>query len=96
VGVDLFHHQTADGRSIRKALDYMVPYADPTRPWPGPQIVTPKREEFMELLRRGGNVYGDPIYEQTLEAHFREPAAADLIQIIYPRVSRPTLQSRAD
>jgi hypothetical protein len=96
VGVDLFHFQTADGRSIRKALDYMVPYADPARPWPGPQIVPPKREEFMELLRRAGNAYGDPVYEETLQAHFRDRAAGDLIQIIYPRPARPPLQSRAE
>jgi hypothetical protein len=83
-GVDLFGFRTGDGRSIRKAVDYMVPYADPARPWPGQQIAPPKRDDFMELLRRAGVVYGDPAYEQQLQAHFHPGATSDIIQIIYP------------
>ena len=38
-----------------------------------------------ELLRRAGVVYGDRRYEDTLQAHFRDKAATDIIQIVYPR-----------
>jgi hypothetical protein len=84
VGVDLYDYRTSDGRSIRKALDYMVPYADPARHWPGQQIVAPKHDDFMELLRRAGAVYGDHRYEDTLQAHFHDKVAADIIQLVYP------------
>jgi hypothetical protein len=33
-GVDLWHEATDDGRSITKALDFMVPYATGKSPWP--------------------------------------------------------------
>jgi hypothetical protein len=34
VGVDLWTFRTADGRSIRAALDYLTPYLDAKRTWP--------------------------------------------------------------
>jgi hypothetical protein len=33
VGVDLWTYRTADGRSIRAALDYLTPYLDGQREW---------------------------------------------------------------
>ncbi|ORX91707.1 chondroitin AC/alginate lyase [Basidiobolus meristosporus CBS 931.73] len=34
VGVDLWHFETSDGRSIRKAIDYLLPYARDPQKWP--------------------------------------------------------------
>ena len=51
-GVDLWHYQTADGRSILKAVEFMAPYADPKREWPYQQINQPNRNELGELLLR--------------------------------------------
>ena len=51
-GVDLWHFSTADGRSIQKALEYLLPYADPKKKWPHQQIAEFKRSDFGELLLR--------------------------------------------
>ena len=65
-GVDLWSYQTPDGRSLRKALDYLAPYVDPSRPWPGQQIdggVTPAlRIELAVLLHRAALAYKEPLY----------------------------------
>ena len=59
VGVDLWHYQTADGRSLLRALEFMAPFADPQRPWPFQQIHPEHRSELGELLRRAAVEYPD-------------------------------------
>ena len=56
-GVDLWHYQTADGRSLRKAIEFMAPYADPAKTWPYEQIRKPRRGELGALLLRAGAVF---------------------------------------
>ena len=38
VEVDWWHYKTADGRNIRQALDFMIPYATAEKTWEGKQI----------------------------------------------------------
>jgi hypothetical protein len=57
VGVDLWHYQTADGRSLQKGLEFMAQFADPKRPWPYQQIHNPKRDELGALLFRAAAIY---------------------------------------
>lgn len=65
VGVDLWAFSTADGRSLRTALRYLAPYADPAKSWPKPDIEAADRGRVLplliEALRRGD------------EAQFSEP-----------------------
>ena len=52
VGVDLWHYQTADGRSILKATEFMAQYADPKSKWPFQQIHAANHGDLGELLLR--------------------------------------------
>jgi hypothetical protein len=62
VGVDLWHFRSADGRSLRQALDYLMPFAAGEREWPTRQI-TPFRPSALHwLLRRAALVWKDPMY----------------------------------
>lgn len=38
VGIDLWHWTSDDGRSLRRALDWVLPYYRGEQPWPHPQI----------------------------------------------------------
>ncbi|HSY20431.1 MAG TPA: alginate lyase family protein [Candidatus Acidoferrales bacterium] len=51
-GVDLWHYQTADGRSILRAAEFMAPFADAGRAWTYQQIQKPNRDELGRLLLR--------------------------------------------
>jgi hypothetical protein len=55
VGVDLWSYRSPRGGNIRKALDYVAPYADPAVPWPGEQI-TPNAPDFLVLLLQRARV----------------------------------------
>jgi len=63
VGVDLWHFQTADGRSIRKALDYLLPYAIGETKWEYQQIEDMRPDELAGPLLEAAAVYKDPKYE---------------------------------
>jgi hypothetical protein len=57
VGSDLWHYETKDGRSIRGALDYLVPFADGTKQWPYPQIAPFETDGLAALLRQAAVVW---------------------------------------
>jgi hypothetical protein len=64
VGVDLWHYETQDGRSIRKALDFVVPYLkDPAKKWPGSQIKGFDRAGYASMLRQAAAKFNEPAYD---------------------------------
>jgi hypothetical protein len=74
LGIDLWHFQTEDGRSIRKALDFMAPYANPEMKWPYRQIAKADRGSLGMLLLRAAPEYPDAHYENAI----KEPQAVEL------------------
>ncbi|MCX5683716.1 MAG: alginate lyase family protein [Planctomycetota bacterium] len=64
VGVDLWKYQSPDGRSIRKALDYLVPFAKDPGQWQTKQIVKLKPEGLVSLLRLAAAKYGEKKYAE--------------------------------
>lgn len=70
VGVDLWKFRTADGRSIRAALDYLAAYLDGRRPWPhGNDPHYPvKPAELAGPLSRAVRGLGPEPYQKLLEA----------------------------
>ncbi len=61
-GVDLWNFKTSDGRSIRAALDYLVPFAAGDAQWPHQQIAPPTNDELVPLLRQAAESWGAPAY----------------------------------
>ncbi len=65
VGVDLWHFETPDGRSIRKAIGFMEPYVrDESLKWPTQQIVPIIRSELAVVFRQASIAYHEPRYEK--------------------------------
>ncbi|MGA2501134.1 MAG: alginate lyase family protein [Tepidisphaeraceae bacterium] len=65
-GVDLWNHQTPDGRSLRGALDYMIPYATGQKDWNLKQIKAANYSGIVPLLRQAARVWHDPAYEKAI------------------------------
>jgi hypothetical protein len=70
VGVDLWNYETTDGRSIHKALDYVLPYLEGKKTWPYPQN-KPLTRSYLNtassFFRQAAKVYGDPRYQEAAE-----------------------------
>lgn len=47
--VNLFHYVSQDGRSIRKAVEYLIPFMLGEKEWPHKQIVPFKYSELFEV-----------------------------------------------
>ena len=63
-GVDLWNHQTPDGRSLRRALDYLAPFAVGGTKWPDAQITPFRPSELHLLLRRAAVAWKEPKYRE--------------------------------
>lgn len=84
VDIDLWGYETADGRSIRRALDFLAPYADPAKEWPYEQITDVDPSSFLPLLRLGAAAYAEPEYEEVISRlQDQDEIAADRDQLLY-------------
>jgi hypothetical protein len=90
---DLWTFETPDGRSLRKAVAFMVPFIRDKRTWPYAHDV----EHFDELPVRqisllfAGIAYGDPSYIALWKTLDPDPTSAEIIRN-YP-IRQPLLWS---
>lgn len=82
VDTDLWHFETPDGRSLRKALDFLAVYADPQKPWPYKDLKF-DRAALIPVLQQAAVVYG-PSYRQALAKLPAQEVARSLGQLLQP------------
>ena len=63
VGVDFWHFKTKDGRSIRAALDYLLPYGLGEKPWPYKQLGDLGARDLVQPLLEAARAYRKSAYE---------------------------------
>jgi hypothetical protein len=90
VGVDLWNYATPDHRSIRAALDFLVPFAVGTQKWPYQQIGGFSQDALYPLIRRAAAKYPGRQYQSLL---LKLPPSNRLSRSILPfRCTAPGLQ----
>jgi hypothetical protein len=62
VDVDLWHYRTADGRSLRQGLDFLVPFATGEKRFPYTQITEFRPSLLHVPLRRAAIGLNEPEY----------------------------------
>ena len=83
IGVDLWTFQTKDGRSIRKALDFLTPVALGERKWQYQELDGVKPESLFPLMRRAAAIYRDKTY-QTVMAKVPDVTSSDRSRLLSP------------
>jgi hypothetical protein len=87
VGVDLWNYQTADGRGIRRALEYLYPFAVGEKKWEHQQLGGVEPQTLFPLMRRAAAAYHDEKYRVMMS---KVPAGdpADRSRLLRPHDGR--------
>jgi hypothetical protein len=86
VGVDLWNYTSEDGRSIRKALDWTMPYVLGDKKWENEQIDEFKMEDFYPELLQAAYKYNDEKYLNAADKIRVENTFKDRSNLFFPRV----------
>jgi Alginate lyase len=86
VGVDLWAFETKDGRSMRKALDYLTPYVTGEKKWPYKQIDEYRADAILPVYLTAAARYKSPGYEQV--AQKIHPGTSDDIACLLASLSK--------
>lgn len=62
VKVDIWDYVTADGRSLKKAVDYLVPFISGEKQWENKQITDFKVKTFFDLFVMASDAYHTDVY----------------------------------
>lgn len=82
-GVDIWNYRTEDGRSIKKVIDWLIPYALGEKEWKYPQIVPMERERIYPLLRLAHRKYHDESYAEAAAKIFNSNEIKPEIKLLY-------------
>ena len=87
LSIDLWSPRSDDQRSIRRALDWLVPFATGERKWTYAQITRFQPEKLAPLLRRAAIVYRDPAYERVIGS-LKTSTGNERWQLLYPKMGQ--------
>jgi hypothetical protein len=93
VGVDLWNFETPDGRGIRKAFDFLTPFALGENQWTYQQLGGWSVEGFAPLARQAALQFPDPRYVE-LAAKLASPKPAERTVLLFPGSAGKNPQDR--
>jgi hypothetical protein len=83
-GVDLRGYRTADGRGIRAALDWMMPYVMGEKEWEREQITDRKETGLFGLFLRAAEAWPDGRYAEAAARFAGTGGATDRVHLLLP------------
>ena len=84
LGLDVWNFETPDKRSIRKALDWLIPFATGDKKWSYRKISARQPEILAPFLRRAALHYRAPAYEKAI-TQLPHVAPDQRWQLLYPK-----------
>ena len=86
VGLDLWNNQISDGRGIKKAFEYLLPYILDEKKWEYKQIKEYNRKHLFFLLRSTSIKFQNPDYEKLLQGIPNAYDRTNRYNLLYPDV----------
>lgn len=84
LNIDLWQARTPDGRSLKVAIDYLVPYVGREAEFPYPDLKPLPNEDSYELFSRAAWAYDDPAYRRAAVALAHYNPASEINLTIAP------------
>eukprot|EP00118_Oscarella_pearsei_P011537 m.78012 g.78012 ORF g.78012 m.78012 type:complete len:241 (+) comp36086_c0_seq2:622-1344(+) len=83
-GIDLFNYTSPSGRGIRKAFEYLIPFALGKKPWPYREINKHfSWGEMADIFRRAANAYQYAPYEETI-TQLPSVQETNIVNLLFP------------
>lgn len=82
VGVDLYTRQSGDGRSLRRAVEFVAQYAGREQEWPYPELDPDETAGLYEVFRRAAWAWSSEEYAQAAQRYAARQAASELNLLI--------------
>jgi len=95
LGIDLWHYETSDGRSIRKAMDCLIAFATGEREWLPGRSGDPSLQNLAALLRNAASKYPDSQYFNLL-SRLRPVDPVDRANLLHSPLSIPAKTGQND
>lgn len=83
LNIDLWNYETADGKSMKKAFDWFLPYLTGQKEWDYKQLKSPTQDQMMILLKMASKAYQRPDYEKFGYKIMPKEYAEGLVQLKY-------------
>ena len=88
LGIDLWHFQTADGRSIRRAIDFLFPYARGQKKWTWKQIAPFHADRMSYALGIAADQYQEKSYLAAARSLLNDEVRASRLMFYLPPLPR--------
>ncbi|MBN2281077.1 MAG: alginate lyase family protein [Candidatus Marinimicrobia bacterium] len=90
LNIDIYNYTTSEGAGIRKAIEFLVPYATDTAKWPYRQITSWQKgfNDLYLVLKSAARAYDDDGFEKTAVHIPVEKQRAFLVDLLYPSMKK--------
>lgn len=82
IKIDLWNYTSSDGRSLRKALDYLLPYITSEKQWEKKQITDVSFDGWEYLLFKAARVYKDQRYAYAAQHHLSKQQSIPAVSLL--------------
>ncbi len=63
VNIDLWKYETPDGKNLKKAVDWLIPYIQKEKKWSFKQIKKMTYDDTIDIMKMAAIAYNNPMYE---------------------------------
>lgn len=83
LNIDLWNYETVDGKSMKKAFEWFLPYVTGEKQWDYKQLKSPSQDQMVILLKMASKAYQRPDYDKLGYKIAPKEYAEGLVQLKY-------------